>query len=216
MAAFRFDEPALLAGRPPLRRLSRLETRDVFSHTPPNVARTQKVVLDADAIQRSVRRIAVAILEATSGIEDLTMVGIRRGGVALSARLADEIAKVEGRPPPVGTVDISLYRDDAATALPNPKIGPSDIPFDVNGRHVVLVDDVLHTGRTVRAAIECLQDHGRPARVWLAALCDRGGRELPIAPDFVGRVVEVEEGGRLDVWVDAAGPDRVVLTGGDE
>ena len=180
------------------------------------MARTQKVVLDADAIQRSVRRIAVAILEATSGIEDLTLVGIRRGGVALSTRLADEIAKVEGRPPPVGTVDISLYRDDAATALPNPKIGPSDIPFDVNGRHVVLVDDVLHTGRTVRAAIECLQDHGRPARVWLAALCDRGGRELPIAPDFVGRVVEVEEGGRLDVWVDAAGPDRVVLTGGDD
>jgi len=193
----------------------RLEAPAVFSHTPPNVARTQKVVLDADAIQRSVRRIAVAILEATSGIDDLTLVGIRRGGVALSARLADEIAKVEGRPPPVGTVDISLYRDDAATALPNPKIGPSDIPFDVNGRHVVLVDDVLHTGRTVRAAIECLQDHGRPARVWLAVLCDRGGRELPIAPDFVGRTVEVDTGGRLNVWVDAAGPDRVVLTEGE-
>lgn len=179
------------------------------------MARTQKVVLDADAIRRSVRRIAVAILEATSGVEDLTLVGIRRGGVALSSRIAEEIAKVEGKAPPVGTVDISLYRDDAATALPNPKIGPSDIPFDVNGRHVVLVDDVLHTGRTVRAAIECLQDHGRPARVWLAALCDRGGRELPIAPDFVGRAVEVDAKGRLDVWVDAAGPDRVVLTEGE-
>lgn len=175
---------------------------------------TQKVVLDAEAIQRSVRRIAVAILEATSGIDDLTLVGIRRGGVPLSNRIADEIANVEGRRPPVGTVDISFYRDDAATALPNPKIGPSDIPFDVNRRHVVLVDDVLHTGRTVRAAIECLQDHGRPARVWLAALCDRGGRELPIAPDFVGRTIEVEEGSRVDVWVDAAGPDRVVLTEG--
>lgn len=196
-------------------RSGRLEARAVFSHTPPNVARIQKVVLDADAIQRSVRRIAVAILEATSGIEDLTLVGIRRGGVALSARIAGEIAKVEGREPPVGTVDISLYRDDAATALPNPKIGPSDIPFDVNGRHVVLIDDVLHTGRTVRAAIECLQDHGRPARVWLAALCDRGGRELPIAPDFVGREVPVGPTGRLDVWIDAAGPDRVVLTEGD-
>lgn len=196
-------------------RSPRLEAPEVFSHTPPDVARIQKVVLDADAIQRSIRRIAVTILEATSGIEDLTLVGIRRGGVALSARIADEIARVEGRPPPVGTVDISLYRDDAATALPNPKIGPSDIPFDVNGRHVVLVDDVLHTGRTVRAAIECLQDHGRPSRVWLAALCDRGGRELPIRPDFVGRTVEVDEGGRLDVWVDAAGPDRVVLTEGE-
>jgi pyrimidine operon attenuation protein/uracil phosphoribosyltransferase len=195
-------------------RSPRLEAASVFTHTPPDVARTQKVVLDADAIQRSVRRIAVAILEATSGIEDLTLVGIRRGGVALSARLADEISKVEGRPPPVGTVDISLYRDDAATALPNPKIGPSDIPFDVSGRHVVLVDDVLHTGRTVRAAIECLQDHGRPARVWLAVLCDRGGRELPIAPDFVGRTLDVDESGRLDVWLDAVGPDRVVYEEG--
>ena len=178
--------------------------------------RNQKVVLDAEAIQRSVRRIAVAILEATSGIEDLTLVGVRRGGVPLANRIADEIAEFEGRRPPVGTVDISLYRDDAATALPNPKIGPSDIRFDVNGRHVVLVDDVLHTGRTVRAAIECLQDHGRPARVWLAALCDRGGRELPIAPDFVGRAIEVEPGGRVDVGVDAAGPDRVVVTESDE
>ncbi|MEM7135397.1 MAG: bifunctional pyr operon transcriptional regulator/uracil phosphoribosyltransferase PyrR [Myxococcota bacterium] len=179
------------------------------------MARTQKVVLDADAIRRSVRRMAVAILEATSGIEDLTLVGIRRGGVALSTRIADEIANAEGSSPPVGTVDISLYRDDAATALPNPKIGPTDIPFDVTGRHVVLIDDVLQSGRTVRAAIECLQDHGRPARVWLAVLCDRGGRELPVAPDFVGKTIEVEEGGRLDVWIDAAGPDRVVLTGAD-
>jgi pyrimidine operon attenuation protein / uracil phosphoribosyltransferase len=196
-------------------RSPRLEARSVFPHTPPNVARTQKVVLDADAIERSIRRIAVAILEATSGIEDLTLVGIRRGGVALSKRIANEIAQVEGRPPPVGSVDISLYRDDAATALPNPKIGPSDIPFDVKGRHVVLVDDVLHTGRTVRAAIECLQDHGRPARIWLAALCDRGGRELPIAPDFVGMTTEMNPGGRLDVWIDAAGPDRVILTEGE-
>ncbi len=178
------------------------------------VAQTQKVVLDADAIRRSVRRVAVAILEATSGIEDLTLVGIRRGGVAIAARIAEEIAEAEGKAPPVGTVDISLYRDDAATALPNPKIGPTDIPFDVSGRHVVLVDDVLQSGRTVRAAIECLQDYGRPARVWLAVLCDRGGRELPIAPDFVGRTIEVDERGRVDVWIDAAGPDRVVLTEG--
>ncbi len=158
---------------------------------------------------------AVAIVEATSGIEDVTLVGIRRGGVALSARIADEIAQAEGTAPPVGTVDISLYRDDAATALPNPKIGPTDIPFDVDGRHVVLVDDVLQSGRTVRAAIECLQDHGRPARVWLAVLCDRGGRELPIAPDFVGRTIEMDRQSRLDVWIDAAGPDRVVLTEGE-
>jgi len=192
----------------------RLEGPGLFKHTQPNVARTPKVVLDADAIERSIRRIAVAILEATSGVEDLTLVGIRRGGDALSVRIANEIAQVEGKRPPVGTIDISLYRDDAATALPNPKIGPSEIRFDVSGRQVVLVDDVLHTGRTVRAAIECLQDHGRPARVWLAVLCDRGGRELPIAPDFVGRTIEVGPKARLDVWIDAAGPDRVVLTEG--
>jgi pyrimidine operon attenuation protein/uracil phosphoribosyltransferase len=191
---------------------SRVEGSRVFSQTPANVARNQKIVLDAEAIRRSVRRMAVTILEATSGIDDLTLVGIRRGGVALSARIAEEIAKAEGTAPPVGTVDISLYRDDAATALPNPKIGPTDIPFDVNGRDVVLVDDVLQSGRTVRAAIECLQDHGRPARVWLAVLCDRGGRELPIAPDFVGKTIELDRQGRLDVWIDAAGPDRVVLT----
>ena len=178
------------------------------------MARIQKVVLDADAIRRSVRRMAVAILEATSGVEGLALIGIRRGGVTLAARLAEEIAKAEGGVPPVGTVDISLYRDDAATALPNPKIGPSDIAFDVSNRHVVLVDDVLQSGRTVRAAIECLKDHGRPARVWLADLCDRGGRELPIAPDFVGKSMEVEREGRLDVWIDSAGPDRVVLTEG--
>ena len=176
------------------------------------MSRTQKVLLDADAIGWIIRRIAAEILEASSGIEDLALVGIRRGGVALSARLADAIERAAGARPPVGTVDISLYRDDAATALPNPKIGPTDIPFDVRGRHLVLVDDVLHTGRTVRAAIECLQDHGRPARVWLAVLCDRGGRELPIAPDFVGKVFDVSPAARIETWLDAAGPDRVVLS----
>ena len=96
----------------------RVEGSRLFKHTAPNVARTQKVVLDADAIERSIRRIAVAILEATSGVEDLTLVGIRRGGDALSRRIANEIARAEGQSPPVGTIDISLYRDDAATALP--------------------------------------------------------------------------------------------------
>lgn len=172
----------------------------------------QKVVLDASAIKRSIRRIAVEILEATSGIEDLALIGIRRGGVPLAARIASEIERAEGTSPPVGAVDISLYRDDAATALPNPKIGPSDIPFGVKGRNVVLVDDVLQTGRTVRAAIECLQDHGRPARVWLAVLCDRGQRELPIAPDFVGKAFDLDRKGRIDVSLDGEGPDRVVLT----
>ena len=172
------------------------------------------MVVDASAIERITRRIAVAIVEALGGAEDLVLVGIRRGGVSLSQRIAAQIEKDDDVKPLVGTVDISLYRDDAATALPDPKIGPSDMPFDIAGKNVVLIDDVLQTGRTIRAAIDCVQDHGRPKRVWLAVLCDRGGRELPIAPDFVGRVFELDEKARLDVWVDAAGPDRVVLTEG--
>ena len=103
---------------------------------------------------------------------------------------------------------------DARNATPPPPFS-IDAPKGAPNVVIVLIDDVLYTGRTVRAAIECLQDHGRPARVWLAVLCDRGGRELPIAPDFVGRTVEVFNDGRLDVWLDAVGPDRVVLTEGE-
>jgi pyrimidine operon attenuation protein/uracil phosphoribosyltransferase len=149
---------------------------------------------------------ALAIRQATVDASDVALVGIRRGGPPLAKRLAQELA-ASGSRPKLGTVDIALYRDDAATALPDPKIGPSEIAFDVRGRHVVLVDDVLHTGRTVRAAIECLLDHGRPARVWLAVLCDRGGRELPIAADIVGRTIEVPGDANLDVIIDQPGKD---------
>jgi pyrimidine operon attenuation protein/uracil phosphoribosyltransferase len=171
----------------------------------------EQVVLDADAIARIVRRIATAIVEQTGGAERLALVGVRRGGVGLARRLAEAIGEAEGREIPVGTVDIALYRDDAATALPDPKIGPSEVPFDPAGRDVVVVDDVLQTGRTIRAAIDCLLDYGRPRRVWLAVLCDRGGRELPIAADFVGRTVEVPEGARLQVQTDGEGQDQAKL-----
>ena len=162
---------------------------------------------------------AVAIVDETlaSGAraEDLALVGIRRGGVPIAARLAQEIASTEGMHVPVGTIDIALYRDDAATALPDPKIGPSSIAFDVNGRDVVLVDDVLQTGRTVRAAIDCLLDYGRPRRVWLAVLFDRGGRELPIRPDVVGKVIDAGAGRRVEVLVpDLDGKLAVELIGG--
>jgi pyrimidine operon attenuation protein/uracil phosphoribosyltransferase len=173
-----------------------------------------QVVLDAEAVDRVIRRIALAIVEQTRGTERLALIGIRRGGVGLSRRLREEIAKAERRDVPVGTVDITLYRDDAHTALPDPKIGPSEVSFDLDGRDVVLVDDVLQTGRTVRAAIDHLLDYGRPRRIWLAVLCDRGGRELPIAADFVGRTVEVPAGGRLEVSVGGDGPDEVRMIGG--
>ncbi|MGE0786480.1 MAG: bifunctional pyr operon transcriptional regulator/uracil phosphoribosyltransferase PyrR [Sandaracinaceae bacterium] len=166
--------------------------------------------LDAEAIARCVRRMAASIVEEAlaSGAASsaaIALVGIRRGGVPLAHMIAEEIAKVEGRPVDVGIVDIALYRDDAATAPPDPKIGPSAIAFDVRGRDVVLVDDVLQTGRTVRAAIDHLLDYGRPRRVWLAVLCDRGGRELPIAPDFVGREIEVDPSDKVAVDLDADG-----------
>ncbi len=174
----------------------------------------EEVLLDGAAVERAIRRIASEIVERTRGAENLALVGVRRGGVPVAARLAKAIEGAEGRTVPVGSVDISLYRDDAATALPDPKIGPSDIPFAIAGHDVVIVDDVLQTGRTIRAAIECLLDYGRPKRVWLAVLCDRGGRELPISADFVGVSVEAPAGALISAEVDADGPGSVVMAQG--
>lgn len=167
-------------------------------------------VLDAESIARIVRRMAVEIVERTSP-RALGLVGVRRGGVPIATRLAAEIARLEGRQVPVGAVDITLYRDDAATALPDPKVGPSAIDYAIDGLDVVLVDDVLHTGRTVRAAIDCLLDYGRPRRVWLAALCDRGGRELPVAADFIGRTLEVPSGATLEVLAEGGADDHATI-----
>ena len=157
--------------------------------------------MDAEAVERTLRRVATEVVEATDGASELGVVGIRRGGVDVAARLSEHIASERGEPVPIGEIDIALYRDDAATALPDPKIGPSSIPFGVDGRDVLIVDDVLQTGRTIRAAIDCLLDYGRPRRIWLAVLLDRGGRELPIAADFVGKDVQadVPAGARIDV-----------------
>jgi len=167
--------------------------------------------MDADAIARSIRRVALEIVERTRGTPRLGLVGIRRGGVPIAERIAAEIKSAESRTIPVGAVDFTLYRDDAASALPDPGLRPSEIDFQINGWDVVLVDDVLHTGRTVRAAIDCLLDYGRPRRIWLAVLCDRSGRQLPIAPDFVGKVFEVEDGSVLDVRADGGGDDRALI-----
>jgi pyrimidine operon attenuation protein/uracil phosphoribosyltransferase len=182
----------------------------VTDRPPPSIPPPPETVLDHDDISRAIRRIASAIVEQTRGARDIALVGIREGGVPLANRLAAEIRDREGMRVPVGTVEIAFYRDDVATAKPNLTAEPSEIRFEVDGRDVVLVDDVVQTGRTVRAAIDCLLDYGRPRRVWLAALCDRGGRELPIAADFVGKQVEVPAGAYLEVSL--GGPtDRVVL-----
>lgn len=157
-----------------------------------------KSLLDAADASRGLRRLAGQIVERHRGVEGLMLVGIRRGGVPIAEHLAEQIAELEG-PVPVGTVDISLYRDDAGTALPNPRIGPTYLPQQVENRRVVLCDDVLFTGRTVRAAVDALLDYGRPAQVELAVLVDRGGRELPIQADYVVKRVHVSAEERVDV-----------------
>lgn len=170
-----------------------------------------RVILDSDEVSRGLRRIAGEIAENHPELRDVVLVGIRRGGDVLSQRLAHWLEELEGVQVPVGSVDITLYRDDAATALPNPKIGPSNIPFEIDGRHVILVDDVLYTRRTVRAAFDALFDYGRPANVELFVLVDRAGRQLPIQPDYrVKRVEDVADDERVDVFLQDGGLTAVI------
>ncbi|MBI3074236.1 MAG: bifunctional pyr operon transcriptional regulator/uracil phosphoribosyltransferase PyrR [Deltaproteobacteria bacterium] len=157
------------------------------------VAQTNaRPILDATAIRLATRRMATEIVERLGGGEpalgSLALVAIRNGGVALTNRIADEIEATEGIRPVIGTVDIALYRDDIGR-LADPLVGPSEIPVSLDDKAVVLVDDVLFTGRTVRAAIDAVLDYGRPRSIRLAVLIDRGHRELPIAADFVGRAI---------------------------
>ena len=170
-----------------------------------------EALLDPAAIGRGLRRIALQIAERGRGIDDLALIGIRRGGEPLAKRLAALLLELEGHAPPVGAVDITLYRDDAATALPNPRIGPSHISFPVDGRRIVLIDDVIYTGRTIRAALDAVLDYGRPQRIELVALVDRGGRELPIHPDYIVRAVDLAPGQRIDV-VERAGELWALVT----
>jgi pyrimidine operon attenuation protein/uracil phosphoribosyltransferase len=173
-----------------------------------------RVLIDAETAGRGIRRMAGEIVERARGAQSLALVGIRRGGVPIVAKLAEHIEELEGVRVPVGAVDIALYRDDASTALPKPQIGRSDIPFAVEGHRIVLVDDVLYTGRTVRAALDALLDYGRPQKIELAVLVDRGGRELPIQPDFVVKVADVEATDRIDVVADGSGLHAVIYPGG--
>src|SRR6266508_2976225 len=171
------------------------------------------VLIDPETSGRGIRRMAGQIVERARGAKNLALVGIRRGGVPLAAKLAEHIEELEQIAVPVGAVDIALYRDDASTALPKPQIGRSEIPFEVEGQRIVLVDDVLYTGRTVRAALDALLDYGRPQKIELAVLIDRGGRELPIQPDFVVKTTEVDVNARIDVLFDAPGIRAVVYPG---
>jgi pyrimidine operon attenuation protein/uracil phosphoribosyltransferase len=176
------------------------------------MATSSSTVLNARALERTVTRMADEIVERNDGVDRLVLVGIQRRGVQLAARIAALIKAREGTAVPLGALDITLYRDDLQTVGPRPVVGKTDIPVDIEGMHIVIVDDVLFTGRTIRAALDELADFGRPRRVGLAVLIDRGGRELPIQPDIVGKHVEVPTGGRVDVFIDELdGRDEVIL-----
>ena len=152
------------------------------------------------------------IVEINDGTDGLVIVGIQRRGVQLAERIVGLIAEREKVNVPQGALDITLYRDDLQTVGPRPVVGPTSIPVNIQGKTVVIVDDVLYTGRTVRAALDELADFGRPRRIALAVVIDRGGRELPIAPDVVGKKVEVLPGRRVDVLVkELDGEDSVLL-----
>jgi pyrimidine operon attenuation protein/uracil phosphoribosyltransferase len=168
-------------------------------------------VLDARAMDRTIRRMADEIVELM-GTEDVVLVGIQRRGVQIAERLGRAIADAEGVELPRGALDITLYRDDLQTIGPVPVVGRTELPWDLEDQQVVVVDDVLYTGRTVRAALDELADFGRPARIALAVLIDRGGRELPIHADVVGREIEAGADERVDVMLEEVdGRNAVVI-----
>ncbi len=150
-------------------------------------------IMDAVGIKRALSRLASQIVERNVGTADLLLLGIRRRGVPLAERIADRIEQLEGQRPPTGQLDITLYRDDLSTVGPNPVVNRTEIPVDVSDCTIVLVDDVLYTGRTIRAALDELIDFGRPRRVELAVLIDRGHRELPIQADYVGKILQTTD-----------------------
>lgn len=154
------------------------------------LTREKRQLMSASEIDRTLVRLAHEILEKTEDLDRLAFIGIRRRGVPLATRLAGKIGVLEQRAIPVGILDINLYRDDLTTVDVKPVVNSTDIPFAVQDRDIVLMDDVLYTGRTIRAALDALFDHGRPARVRLLVLIDRGHRELPIEARFIGRTVQ--------------------------
>lgn len=174
---------------------------------------SEKQILNVDDIRRALVRIAHEIAERNEGVGEVILVGIRRRGVPLAERIAAALTDFEGQQVPVGHLDITLYRDDLSTRWPAPRLHKTNIQIDITGRTVILVDDVLYTGRTVRAALDALADLGRPARIQLAVLVDRGHRELPIRADFVGKNVPTARDERVEVRlqeVDGA-PDAVMI-----
>jgi len=177
-----------------------------------SVSRPKALLMDATQMNRALSRIAHEIIERNKGTEQVALVGIRRRGIPLAQRLAARLKAFEGREVPVGSLDITLYRDDLSELASLPVVHKSEVNFKLPGRVVVLVDDVIYTGRTARAALDALLDIGRPAAIQLAVLVDRGHRELPIRPDYVGKNVPTSPRERVEVHVtEIDGEDFVAL-----
>jgi pyrimidine operon attenuation protein/uracil phosphoribosyltransferase len=162
----------------------------------------KSVIMDEAAVRRSMTRITHEIIEKNSGTTDLILLGIHRRGMPLAAMLRDNIIRFEGKEVPLGCIDISLYRDDLTELSTLPETGKTEIPCDLTGKTVIIVDDVIYTGRTVRAAIEAVFHSGRPKAIQLAVLIDRGHRELPLRPDFVGKNIPTSHSEMVSVMVD--------------
>jgi len=174
--------------------------------------RDKEFIMDEGAMERALVRITHEILERNQGVKDLALVGIRTGGVYLADRIRDKIEQLERVRVPSGIIDITLYRDDFAIGLPRPLVGRTEIPFPLKDKKVILVDDVLFTGRTVRAAMDALIDFGRPRFIQLAVLIDRGHRELPIQADYVGKKILTTPQEEVTVtFRESEGQDRVVV-----
>lgn len=173
-----------------------------------------KELLNNTDIDRIISRMAHEIIEKNRGSEGLCLVGIQRGGVHLAARLSEKIKMIEGRDMPVGSLDISLYRDDLDMREEHPVVRETNIPFDIKGKKIILVDDVLFTGRSIRAAMDALIDCGRPGQIQLAVLIDRGHRELPIRADYAGKNIPTSLSENIEVQLEEDGQrDRVVMDG---
>jgi len=169
-------------------------------------------IMDAEKIRRTLARMAHEIVEFNRGVNNLALIGIRRRGVPLAERLAMLMEEIEGQKVPMGVLDITLYRDDLTLLAPKPVLHRTEVPFSIDNKKLVLVDDVLYTGRTVRAALDALMDLGRPKQIQLAVLVDRGHRELPIHADFIGGKVPTSKKENINVkLVEVDGVDRVVV-----
>jgi pyrimidine operon attenuation protein / uracil phosphoribosyltransferase len=173
--------------------------------------REKTLILDKVGIDRTLMRIAHEILEKNKGAKDLALVGVQRGGIHLARRLVDKIKKIEGVEPLVGSLDITKYRDDLAIRKSKTPPQATDIAFNVQDKMLILVDDVLYTGRTIRAALDCIMDYGRPKRIQLAVLVDRGHRELPIRADYVGKNLPTSIKEKVEVMLAEDGLEEKVV-----